>query len=361
MRVRVELLKSIYSEYAKLRGANPHEAEIFASCLLEADLRGHLTQGIGLVPYLEELFSEHVMRFGEHFDILRESPATALVDGRRGVGQVIGTQAMDIAIAKAKAVGIGLVTVRGSSDYGMASNYAIQAMKQGLIGISMSTGPLLVAPWGGKEARFCTNPIALAVPAGKRDSIVIDMATSAQSMGAVVLAARDGKRLSGKHVVDSDGHYTDDPSNVILNAMHRESRMAGALLPEGPKGFGMVLLVELLAGLLSGERTWEAERAATTDDRPAYYGQTFIAISIEHFNSLENFAEMADRMVDTLTNSAPAQGFEAVRLPGAGATAKEVDYLEHGIPVRDEEWEMLISMAKKVGVPDHIVNCHLQS
>lgn len=356
MRVRVELLRSIYIEYAKIRGANLQEAEIFSSCLLEADLRGHLTQGIGLLPYLEDLFSDNVMSFGKPFEIVRESAATALIDGHRGVGQVVGTKAMEIAIAKAKAVGIGLVTVRASSDFGMASNYAIQAMKQGLIGLAMSTGPLLVAPWGGKQARFCTNPLALAVPAGERDAIVIDMATSAQSMGAVVLAARDGKLLGGKHVVDKHGLYTDDPSNVILNSMHRESRMAGALLPEGPKGFAMVLLVELLAGLLSGERSWEDERVATSDDRPAYYGQTFIAISIEHFHSLENFAEMAERMVDTLTGSDPAQGFAAVRLPGGGATAKVVEYLQSGIPVRDEEWEMLINMAKAAGVPDRVLD-----
>ena len=92
-------------------------------------------------------------------------------------------------------------------------------------------------------------------------------------MSNIVLAARDGRKLAGKEVVDADGCYTDDPARVILDVMARESRMSGALLPAGPKGFGMLLLVELLAGLLSGERRWEDEAPATKDERSAFYGK----------------------------------------------------------------------------------------
>ncbi|WP_133306482.1 Ldh family oxidoreductase [Pseudomonas sp. LS-2] len=349
MRIRVERLQQIYRKFALSYGAGDIDAQVFADCLLRADLRGHNTQGIGLAPYLEELFASGVTRFGQDFEVVKESPATALVDGHAGVGQIISTRAMSMAIQKAKALGIGLVTVRNSGDCGMASNYAIQAMEQGLIGISMSTGPSLVAPWGGRDARFCTNPLALAVPAGRKDPIVLDMATSACSMGAVVLAARDGVLLAGKSVVDREGVYTDDPSRVILNNMHRESRMSGALLPAGPKGFGMVLLVELLAGLLSGERSWENETVATSEARPAHYSQTFIAISIEHFHEPSAFLSAAERMVETLLGSRPAEGFAKVRLPGTGAVDKEDDYRKNGVIVREEEWEMLLAMASRLG------------
>lgn len=350
MRITIDRLRGIYEGLARCHGADDEDAAIFAEGLLRADLRGHHTQGVGLLPYLDELFEAGVMRFGQPITIERESPATALVDGHGGSGHVVGKRAMDIAIDKAASQGVGFVTVRRSGDCGMASNYALQALERGMIGIAMSTGPLLVAPWGGRDAYFCTNPIALAVPSGERDPIVIDMATSAGSMGKVVLAARDGEKLEEKAVVDKDGVYTDDPLRVILNVMDRESRMSGALLPSGPKGFGMLLMVELLSALLSGEREWQGERPADPTGRAAYYAHTFIAISVSHFQDPEAFAAAADRMIATLTGSRPAQGFEAVRLPGGGAAATEREYRANGIRLRNEEWAMVEQLALRRGI-----------
>jgi LDH2 family malate/lactate/ureidoglycolate dehydrogenase len=349
MIIPAEELRSIYERFARHHGADDDEAGIFARSLLRADLRGHTTQGVALLPYIDELIANGEMAFGRPFEHVRETAATAVVDGHRGVGQVVGTRAMALAIEKARAVGAGLVTVRASSDYAMASVYALQALDAGQIGISMSTGPILVAPWGGRDARFCTNPLALAVPAGERDPIVIDMATSAYSMGAVVRAARDGRRLDSIGVVDADGNYTDDPRAVILDVMARESRMAGALLPAGPKGFGWLLLVEVLAGLLSGARTWEQEQPATRDARPAFYGQTFVAIAVEHFLDPATFAAASDRMIETLTGDRPAEGFERVRVHGAAAAEEERRRRGEGVPVRDEEWALVERLVSRLG------------
>jgi LDH2 family malate/lactate/ureidoglycolate dehydrogenase len=343
-------LDALYCRFASHHGADDEEGSAFATVLLRADLRGHTTQGIGLLPYLDELLGEGEMAFGRPLEVVRESAATAVLDGHRGVGLVVGSRAMALAVQKAREVGVGFVTVRRSSDFAMASAYVLQALDAGLIGLSMSTGPILVAPWGGRDARFCTNPIALAAPAGSRDPIVIDMATSAYSMGAVVRAARDGRRLETAGVVDAAGRYTEDPAAVVLDVMARESRMAGALLPAGPKGFGWILLVELLSGLLSGERTWEDERPATSEDRPAHYGQTFVAIDVAHFQDPQAFAAAADRMVETLASSRPAAGFERVRLHGAEAAAEERRRREHGVPVRDEEWEMVERLIARLGI-----------
>lgn len=350
MRIQERELKSLYKGFANKLGADSEEAETFATCLLRADIRGHATQGMGLLPYLIELFEEGTMAFGRTPEVLQDHPGSALVDGKRGMGQITGTFAMDLAIKKARNCGIGFVTMKGGADYGMASNYAIQAMEQGMIGMTMSTGPILVAPWGGRDAWFCTNPISLAVPAGDRDPIVIDMATSADSMGATVLAARDGKKMSGKHLVDAEGEYTDDPSKVILRPMDRESAMSGALLPNGPKGFGMVMMVELLAALLSGERTWEDESPSDGVNRPSFYGQTFIAIDISKFQDPKDFAGSAERMVETLTSSRVANGYDRVRLHGGKAADAMRDNLANGIFVRDEEWTMVANVAEKLGV-----------
>ena len=287
--------------------------------------------------------------------VVREAASTALLDGNGGAGHVVAMRGMDLAIAKARSTGIGFVTVRNSADCGMAANYALQALDHGMIGIAMSTGPLLVAPWGGRDAQFCTNPLSIAVPAGSEDPIVIDMATSASSMGKVVLAARDGKLLDTRQLVDPQGRYTNDPAAVILNAMDRESPMTGALLPEGAKGFGMLLMVEMLSALLSGERTWaeDPQRDVKTDTRAraAFYSQTLIAIDIARFQDPADFAAAAERMVKTLSHCRPAQGFDAVRLPGAGAAARGRDYARNGIALRDEEWAMIVDVARKRGLP----------
>lgn len=350
IRVSAETLRQTYKAIAAAHGADPCQQEIFAWGLLRADLRGHQTQGIGLLPYLDELFRDGVMRFGDDIEIVRDAASVALIDGHRVSGHVVAATAMDLAIAKARETGIGLVTVRNSSDCGMASNYSLQALEQGMIGIAMSTGPLLVAPWGGREAQFCTNPLSFAVPAGDADPIVVDMATSANSMGAVVLAARDRTMLGGLDVVDRDGRYTNDPARVIVDAMDRESRMDGALLPAGHKGFGMLLLVETLSALLSSERDWTAGAGIPDPKRgrTAFYSQTCIAISVAHFQPLAEFLASSDRMVTLVSGLEAAEGFDAVRLHGARAAQLERYAMENGVDVRDEEWRMLRETAARL-------------
>lgn len=350
MRIEIKKLKALYASFATAHGASAEEAGMFAHTYINADLRGHSTQGLGLLPYTDGLLNDKVMQFGQPFEIVRQNLATAAVDGHNGVGNVVATRAMEIAISKAKAAGVGLVTARNAGDFGMASNYTIQALEAEMIGISMGTGPLLTAPWGGSEPYFCTNPISFAMPSGNEDPIVIDMATSAVSMGNVVLSARDGHKLSGQHVVDSAGRYTDEPLNVILDVMARESKMNGALLPDGVKGFGLMLIVELLAGLLSGVRNWENEVPATSEARPGFHGQAFIAISTDNFLDPKALADSADRMINTLLASRPAIGFDKVRLPGGASAQKLRDNMKNGVYVREEEWKMALEVTERLGL-----------
>jgi LDH2 family malate/lactate/ureidoglycolate dehydrogenase len=179
------------------------------------------------------------------------------------------------------------------------------------------------------------------VPTGRETPLVIDMATSACSMGQVVRAARDGALLDGKFVVDTKGSYGNWPAKIVLDVMQRESRMAGALLPAGYKGFAWMLLVEVLSNLLSGERAWIDERPATPGSRPEFYGMCLVAIDVSHFMPPDEFRTASDRMVRTLAASVPAQNFDAIRLPGARAAEAEKQRRTHGIPVRDEEWAMV--------------------
>lgn len=343
-------LRDLYLSYATGRGADEQEARIFADVMLRADLRGHSSQGVALLPYLDELAGEGVMAFGSRLETVRQGVATALVDGGRNFGQVCAWRAMDKAVAMAEEVGVGVVSVRGGGDCGMVAAYALRAAEAGMIGIAMTTGPLLVAPWGGRKALFSTNPMSLAVPTEETAPLVVDMATSAESMGLVVRAARDGRQFDAPTVVDRDGRYRTDPRSVILDVLDRESAMAGALIPAGHKGFGMLLLVESLASLLSGERPWTEASPAGPKGRAAYYGHFLVALDPDNFIGRRELADACDRMVSVIGSSPPAVGFEGVRVHGAAAAVEESKRRQNGIPIREEEWKHIGVLAEKCGI-----------
>jgi L-2-hydroxycarboxylate dehydrogenase (NAD+) len=206
-----EYLHSVYRSIAERFGASPEEAEIFADCTLLPDLRGHATQGLAFLPMVYPLLRDGLARFGAPIRMIREGPGFAIVDGGLGVGQVVATRAMALAIDRAQRDGVASVWVRHTNDFTMASIYALQALVHDCVGVAMSNGAPLVAPWGGRDKMFSTNPIAVAVPAGRELPIVIDMSSSALSHGQVVLAARDGRLVPDRLLVDESGGFTDDP------------------------------------------------------------------------------------------------------------------------------------------------------
>jgi L-2-hydroxycarboxylate dehydrogenase (NAD+) len=282
------------------------------------------------------------MRFGVDARVVREGPAFAVLDGGRGVGQLVSQRAMGMACDKAAETGVGLVTVRDSGDFAMASVHALVALERGMLGVSMSTGQPLVAPWGGRDPFFCTNPIAVAVPTVDQRPVVIDASSSAFSMGHLVRAARDGRRVDRPAVVAPDGRYSDDPATVVDDPLDRESHMSGAILPDGPKGYGWLLIVEILAAVLSGRYDDTAgDGPAGGDQGDPRFAHCFIAIDVERFLGPEVFRRDMDRLVRALEQAAPAEGFERVRVPGGRAAGEEERRHAEGVPVRDEEWELL--------------------
>jgi L-2-hydroxycarboxylate dehydrogenase (NAD+) len=337
-------LRRLYEQVAGAHGASEQEATMFADCLVRADLRGVTRQGIAVLPYYDRLLRDRVLGFGRRPDIVREGPSFASLDGHRNVGQVIGCVAMDLAVEKARTAGIGVVTVHNSGDFAMASVFAMRALEHDQIGIAMGNGYPVVAPWGGREPFFCTNPLAFAMPCGGESPLVIDMATSAYSMGHVVRAARDGKRLATPSVVDAAGRYTSDPREVVVDPMDRESDLVGALLPEGAKGFGWMLIVEALSGILSGAKGSYVNRVDPSVSGRTSYGHFFMAIDVGLLLG-GAFHLDAEAFVRALRTSAPAKDFEAVRVPGVRGSIEERERARRGVPVRDEEWEMALSVA----------------
>jgi L-2-hydroxycarboxylate dehydrogenase (NAD+) len=350
--VAAELLGSIYYGIADAHGANAEEAGFFRDRLLRADLRGHSTQGSALIPYHDEMIASGQMRFGVPLEVVSDAPGVAVVDAHFGVGEVVGTRCMGIAMDKAERTGIGCVTVRNSGDFAMASAYSLLALERGMVGIAMSNGKPVVAPWGGRDPLFCTNPISVAFPGGERFPLVIDMASSAFSMGDAIRTARDGKRLPFVGIVDRDGVYGDDPAPIVIDVNERESKLDGALLPLGPKGFCLLLIVELMCSALAGSAGSYNNDFEPTGERPWDHGQVFMAMSAEAFAGQAALRGSVDALIDRVEGSRPAPGQQAVRVPGRSAHEEEQRRTRDGVPVRDEELTQLCAVARRRGLAE---------
>jgi LDH2 family malate/lactate/ureidoglycolate dehydrogenase len=344
-------LERVCLEIARHFGAGEEEARIFARCFLLPDLRGHTTQGMAYLP-TEVLpwLRDEITGFGRPFTVLNEGPAFAVVDGGHGLGQIVATRAMELAIRKARAAGVASVWVQNTTDFTMASNYTILALEQDCVGLVMSDGPRLVAPWGGRDPLFCTNPLSLAVPAGAEIPIVIDMATSAVSYGHVVRMARDGQRAQGPLLVDEAGQVTDDPAPLIVDPSKRESEIRGALLPLGPKGFGWLILVEVFAGLLSGAEASFNAVYPPTSQQPSTIGFYLMAIDVSRLMPVERFKAKVDAFIRAIKSSQPAEGFEQIVLPGERAAREEARRRREGVPMRDDEWAQLVAACNELGL-----------
>jgi L-2-hydroxycarboxylate dehydrogenase (NAD+) len=343
-------LRRIYEAIADRFGATPEEARLFAGGMVLADLQGKETQGIALIRLFYDLLKDGAGRFGTPIRVVREGRAFAVVDGAHGMGQIVATHAMDIAIKKAGEAGVGAAWACHTNDIGMAAYYSMRALEHGYVGIVMTNGCPLVAPWGGRDQLFSTNPFSAAIPAGSERPILIDTSASAMSHGKVIMAARDRRRLPLPLLVDEEGRFTDDPVPFIVDAFDRESAQRGAILPLGHKGFTWVLLVDVLAGIMSGMTASKDVPEPPTKERPSTLGQFFLAIDVAAIMPLPEFKAKIDDLIRSVKASRLADGFSEILLPGERAQREAERRMRDGIPIRREEWDKVVAIAGELGL-----------
>lgn len=348
--VKMDELTGLYKRIAEALDAPAEEAAIFADCMVRADLRGMYTQGAAIIPYTVWMIEEKLMRFGVPFKILKDEPSLALVDGGYGVGSVMGTRAMDLAIQKAGTAGTGSVWVQNGGDFMMTANHALQALEHDMVGIVMRNENPRVAPWGGREAFFFTNPIAIAIPTNEEAPIVVDMAAGSFSVGQTVMAARDNRRMPSAHLVTSDGAYTDDPTRIVRDPADRESGFTGGIVTLGHKGLIWSMIIELFSGLLAGTNTSNQNDYEPTGERPWNEAQFHMAIDVSKLQPVSQFKAAADGFARALKSVEPAQGFESVIVPGEFEARNEEQRRVEGIPLRDEDWQGVKDVASRLGV-----------
>jgi L-2-hydroxycarboxylate dehydrogenase (NAD+) len=301
------------------------DAEIAARQMIEADLTGFDAHGIfRLSAYCNWLKLGRVNPRAD-IKVLQRSPATALVDGDDGIGHLVMTYAMNLAIELARASGVGWVGTRNSNHAGAAGIYAEMPVAHGMVGIYAAVSTLNhMAPWGGAEALMGTNPIAIAIPAGKEAPVVLDIATSVSSFGNIRQHLVTGKPLEKGWVVHSQtGEPITDPKKVE----------EGVLLPiGGHKGSGLALMIGLLAGVLNGAAFGRDVIDVTKPGKePTNTGQFVVALDVSRFIAPDVFAAEMDRHLKDLGASPTLPGFDSIRLPGGERRKRRADRSANGV------------------------------
>ncbi|XP_058838917.1 uncharacterized oxidoreductase YjmC isoform X2 [Topomyia yanbarensis] len=257
----------------------PAHAKQMADLLVEADYRGHFSHGMNrLEMYINDLH-KNACNGAAVPTVLNEMPAAAWVDGNNGLGAVVGNFCMDLAVKKAKEVGVGWVCAKRSNHYGIAGWYTLRAMKEGCIGISMTNTSPLASPTRSKEAALGTNPLSVGAPAENGDGFVLDMATTAVAVGKIEMQRRKGEPIPVGWAQDPTGHPTTD-ANVAFDTGCLMP-LGGTELTSGYKGYGLSTMVEVFCGIMAGSnyatkvRKWTHAGA----DSEADLGQCFVAIN----------------------------------------------------------------------------------
>ncbi len=325
------------------------DARIAADVLLSADLRGINSHGIiRLHSYYGDGLRRRQIDPLSPIKVLKESPATLALDGGNGLGQVVAYRAMSRCIKMADEAGIAVTTVRNSNHFGIAGYYAMMALPEDMIGISLTNSQPLVAPTFGRNRIIGTNPIAVAIPAGEERPYVLDMATSIVPLGKVVVYQKAGKPIPKGWGINDQGKLTPDPNEVINN---------GALLPlggaaelRGYKGYGLSLLVDLLSGVLAGAAFGKGV-GRPADDRNADVGHFFAAIKVENFRPVDYFKADMDEYIQSLKATPKLPGQTRIFIHGEKEFELQEKYLREGIPLMVEVVESLKKAGKQTGVP----------
>ena len=337
-----DLKKTVAGIFEKL-GVNPEDALLAADVQVLADLRGVDSHGVSnmLKSYITG-YQEGSINPRPNWKVVRETPSTATVDSDKGLGTIVTPKAMDIAIQKAKNVGVGMVTIGNARHLGMASYHAMLALPHDMIGICMTSCPPQVLPTFGAEPRLGTNPIAIAVPAKNEPPFVFDVATSSVAVNKIRIAARLGAEIPGGWMAREDG------SPIMESGLAPEKF---TLLPLGAdreggshKGYGFSCMVDILAGVLTGFGY------GAVPGRPNF-GHMVAAYSIDAFTDVEPFKAEMDEWLKMMKSTKPAPGHDRVLVAGQPEAEVEVVRRDEGIPLHPDVADWIRDTCGEMSVP----------
>jgi len=333
-------------------GSAEGEAEIVAGHLLEANLKGHDSHGVGMIPsYLRNLEGGKV-KPNEPGHIASDTGALVVYEGARGYGQIVARNATELAIARAKTNGVAVVALKNAHHIGRVGTYGEIAAAEGLVSVHFvnAAGSLLVAPFGGVQKRLSTAPYCVGIPRQGQEPIVLDFATSTVAEGKVLVASRGGKKLPKGALVDADGTLSEDPA--VLYGPHTPDgprdhiKGTGAIRAFGEhKGSGLAFICELLGGALTGT-------GATAPDRRFANGMLAFYVDPKVVDTSNFFDGEISRYVDFIRATKPIAGVDSVLIPGDPERKMRAERTSNGIPLPDDTWAAIVNTAREVGVSE---------
>jgi LDH2 family malate/lactate/ureidoglycolate dehydrogenase len=343
MKLQPNQLREAATQILKGLNATDEEAAVVAESLIQADMRGIDTHGVHLLTVLSERVDAGMLQIPTNLKLLRESEATALIDGANGLGQVAVSKAMMVSIQKAKDFGLGCSLVQNTNNIGILSFYTLMAVREGMIGIVMSNAAPAMSAWGGAEAFFGTNPISVAIPGGTEDpAIVLDMSSSVVARGKIRRAARLKEKIPEGWAFDVSGASTTEADKALK----------GTLMPiGGPKGYGLAMVVDILAGLLSGSKYGSEVITFHQLMGPTGVGVFTLAIDIGRFMDRNQFQKLVQAYFTAIKASKKADGVSRIYLPGEIEFEKEKESIKEGIEVSEGTVKNLNLLLEKVKSP----------
>lgn len=350
-RFEVKSLKKLVKAVMETQGLSSDKAEDVANVMLEADRLGIESHGISrLGMYMQGMKLGRINPAAE-MSVVQETPVSAVIDANDGMGQPVSIKAMRLAISKAAANGIGMVTVRNSNHFGIGGYYSMMAARENLMGMVMTNSEAMVVPTFGRRAMMGTNPIAVTMPANPV-WFHFDIATSVVPAGKIEVYSRNNQPLPEGWSVGSDGKINTDPDTFLKI---RKEKLDGGLLPiggfgttfGGHKGYAISLLVELLTGVFAGGCTSNHVREIPNVDRCCHM---FLAIDYGMFGDKKEIEGHFSTYLNEIRDSAKAAGFERINTQGEveEKTKRRIDW--EGVAIHDKSIQEIQEIAAECGV-----------
>jgi L-2-hydroxycarboxylate dehydrogenase (NAD+) len=341
--VEIAILVEFIARALAAAGIPRDDASQVAALMAESDARGGDAHGVFRLPQYVKQIQSGAVNPRPNIRIVSSQAGTALLDGDNALGHLVMKRATELAIEKARQCGVGWVGTRRGNHAGPAQLYPRMAAAQDMIGLYFCVGNAnLLPPWGGTEALLSTNPISIAVPSSRHPVITLDMATTNTAFGKIRLKAQRNEPMPEGWMIDREGKPLTDPKRAS----------EGFLVPiGGPKGYGLALMIGLLAGTLNGAAFGRDVVDYTVDSKtPSNTGQSIVALDIAAFADLQAFKQNVDEVWDVMKSSPTLPGVDEVRLPGERSEQIYRERMAHGVPLGDGQRKVLDELADRLGI-----------
>ncbi len=347
--ISAQQLEHDITQIVQAMGSQIQEAQTVAHNLVLANLKGHDSHGVGMIPRYAEALTEGSLQLNQTVQVVSDLGSLFVLDAQRGYGQTTGEQAMQMGIERCQQHGSCIISLANAHHLGRIGHFAEMATAQQLVSIhlvNVLSSPV-VAVWGGSDGRHGTNPFCVGVPLPNQKSFILDFATSRVAQGKMRVAHNRGERVPPGYLMDSQGHATQDPSVVVKP--DAQGKM-GALMPFGDhKGSGLALACELLGGALTGSGTWKPRPKPS---RAIWNGMLTILIDPKRTGDYEQFESEVRSFIDWVKQSPPHQT-DSVMIAGEPELQTQTERLRTGIPVEDKTWLDISNVAKQFSVQLH--------